>query len=733
MAVTICNQIDGLTYSKRVRGRHSVPSIGTVQSFNRSSESSAEVNNQSWRDVTTIWKEKGNSVSSIEEGSVGNSTQSETGVTISLEESTNVFSVFYENYSVQPEKEDQQQTQNKAGNDKQLPAGNASSLYQYPNGTAGRFSAHVQHHALNTTATDMKNISSEDITRDLDTHYMHNISRSYMQEGNDVSSAETTMSSLPSQSMEHITLSATSDEMVTHSPPALYISNYDVEVLDDSLMNSSNTNDANLSFNMSVPQFLSYSTTSIENSITSFPDLNRNFAEDFKHVTHVADGKMYKVLSNNSEHSKLHTTGFPEGQPIMTLIPKKLSEATVPPDISFISSATPETKNQANESENTSPSHSEPSTKSTTSTGYPSLPYSASANTNISMESPPSTMAVLNYSTQSRTILGNGNVSYNAASADVPQTSPVAVSNADYSTMSLVSIVPTSIQSASISTMRSLETRVPHTASVVPSVQGITSDAISTTKPSAEAINSGKISNTTQSAASVTSSTATSSLNPVTTHKNMSPLESVSESTISSTAPSVKNITSRGISSTVDFVETTSISSTSVPSSETVPSGLIPATVPSLATITPNTISSAIPSTPTVTSSTISTFFGTVPSVNFQTPTRDTIKGNKFQAVISGKNDSSDITEEELEKTFTPVSSKNNTTSLNVTCEVTILTHAKDKKIIHSDIPCYYNYKLRYVCKGTVLLQDAAIDCDDLQIAVLIDWVEYKEQSNDRV
>jgi hypothetical protein len=628
-----------------------------VQSFNSSNESSAGVNNQSWRYVTSIRKENGISVTSTEESSVGNSTQSETGVTMSLEESTNVVSVFFENSSIPPEKEYQQQTQNKTGNDKQSLAGNASSLHHYSNGTARRLGTQVQHHALNTTTTDMKN-SSEDVTRNLDTHYLHNISRSYVQDGNDLSSAETSTSSLPSQSVEHTTLSVTLDDTVTLSPHSLHTYNHDTEVLDDSLRNSSNTNDANLPSNMSLPQFFSY-LTSIDNSTTPFPDLNRNFAEDFNHDTHAADGTTYKVPSNSSEHfSNLHTTKFP-GQAIVTLIPKKLYKATIPPNISFISSATPETKNQANTSENTSPSHSESSAKSTTSAGYPSLFYSASANTNITTESPPITLAVLNNSTESRIMIGTATVSSKAASADVPQTSPVPVPNVDYSIMSFVTTVPSSIPSPSISTMKSFETWVPHITPVVPSV---------------EAISSSKTSNTAQLAATVTSSTVASTLNQGTTYKSMSSLKSVSESRISST---------------VHFVETTSISSSSVPSSETVSSGFISATVPSSATITSNTISSAIPSTATVTPSTISTFFSTVPSVNYQLPTRDTIKGNKFQVVISGKNESSNSTDEELEKSFTPVRNMNNTTSLNVTCEVNILTPGKEKKIIHSDIHYY--------------------------------------------
>ena len=688
--------MDGLTYFKRVRGRHS-GHLRTMQSFNRSHESSAEVNNQIWRYVTSIWKKKGVSVPSAKESSVVNFTQAETGVTTSLEKSTNLVSVLHENSSVQPEKH-QQQTQNKAGNDKQLLAENSSSLHQYSYGTARRFETH----ALNNAAIDMKNISSEEITRNFDTHYLHNIARRYAQEENDLSSAGTTTSSVPSQSLEHTTLSVELHDMVKLSSHTLDTSNHDVEVSHDPLSNSPDTNDANLTPNLSVPQFF-FNFTSTENSTSPFPDLNRNVAKDFKPVTQATDSTTHKVPYDSSEHfSKLHTTKFPEGQPIMSLTPEKLYTATDPPDVLFISSATTKTKNQTNTPENTSPSHSESSAKSTTLAGYPSLFYLASANTNITTESSPTTTAVLNHSTESRLMLGTSVESSNAEFADVPQTSPVPVSKEDYSILSLVATVPTSIPSISISTKKSWETRIPHTTPFVPSVEAITSNEISTTEPeaitsneisttepSAEARNSSKISSTEQSAGSVTSSKATTPLNPVTTFKNMSPLEGVSDSTISSTVPSVENTSSRGISSTVQFVETTNIISSSVQSPENAPSGLISPTVPSQATITSNTIFSAMPSTETITSSTISTFFSTVPSLSYQMPTRDTTQGNKFQIDINGKNESSNNIEEELKKSFTTVSDRIKTTSLSDTCEVNILTPGKDKKIIHSDIRCY--------------------------------------------
>jgi hypothetical protein len=96
-----------------------------------------------------------------------------------------------------------------------------------------------------------------------------------------------------------------------------------------------------------------------------------------------------------------------------------------------------------------------------------------------------------------------------------------------------------------------------------------------------------------------------------------------------------------------------------------------------------------LPSTETEISSTIATFFSTVPSLSYQITTTDPIQGNKFQTNISGKNKSSDNIEEELDKSFTTVSDKSKTTSLNDTCEVNILTPGKDKKIIHSDIHSY--------------------------------------------
>lgn len=688
MAVVICNQTDSLTYFKRVRGRHSGHLIGTVQSFNRSHESSAEVNNQSWRYVTSTWKKKGVSVPSAKESSVGHFTHSETGVTIPLEKSTNLVSVLYENSGVQPEKH-QQQTLNKTGYDKQLLAENGSSLHQYSYGTARRFETQLQHPTLNNTAIHTKNISSEDITRNLDTHYLLNIVRRDVQEDNDLSSARTTASSLPSQSMENTTVSVKLHDKVMLSSHSLHTSNHDVEVSDDSLRNSSNINDANLTADLSVPQFFS-NLTSTENSTTPFPDLIRNAAKDFKPVSQATEGTTHEVPFDSSEHfSKMHTTKLPEGQPNMSLMPEKLYTTAVPPDVSFLSPVTPETKNQANTPENTLPSHPESSAKSTTSAGYPSLFYLAIANSNITTESSPVTTPVLNYSTESRPMLGTAIQSSNAGFTDVPQTSPVPVRSVDYSILSLVATVPTSIPSISISTKESWETWVTNTTPVAPTVEAVTSNTISTTEPSPETINSSKTSNTEQSTASVTSSTDTTTLYPVTTFDNMSPLEGVSESTVSSTVPSEENISSRGISSTVQFVETVSIISSSVQSPENAPLGLISATVPSQATITSNTIFSDLPSKETVTSSTNSTFFSTVPSLSYQMPTRDTIQGNKFQTDISGKNKSSDSIEEELKKSFTTVSDMSKTTSLNDTCEVNILTPGKDKKMIHSDIHCY--------------------------------------------
>jgi len=665
--------MDGLTDFKKVKDRHSGHLTGTVQSFNRSHESSAEVNNQSWRYVTSTWKKKGVSVSSVRESSVGNFTQSETGVNISLEKSTNLVSVLYENSSVQPEKH-QQQTLNQAGNDKQLLAENGSSLHQYSNSTARRFETQLQHHILINTAKDTKNINSEDITRNLDTHYLLNIAKRNVQEGTDLSSAGTTTSSLPSQSLLNTTVSVKLHDMVMLSSRSLHISDHDVEVSDDSLRNSSEINDANFTVNLQAPEFFS-NVTSTENSTTPFPDLNRNVAKNFKPVTQATEGTTHEVPSDSSEHfSKRHTTKFPDRQQIMSLMPEKLYTATVPPGVSVLSSEIPETKNQANTPENTSPSHSESSEKSITSAGYPSLFYSASANSNITTESSPVTTPVLNYSTDSRTMLGTAIHSSNTGFADVPQTSPVPVPSVDYSVLSLVATVLTSIPSISISTTESWETWVTHTTPVAPSAEAITSNTISTTEPSPETISSSKISNTEQSTASVTSSTDTTTLYPVTTFDNMSPLEGVSESTVSNTVPSEENISSRGISSTVQSVETTSKISSSAQSPENAPLSLISATVPSQATITSNTIFSALPSTETVISGTISTFFSTVPSLSYQMPTRDTIQGNKLETDISGKNKSSDSIEEELKKSFTTVSDKNKTTTLNDTCEVNIST-----------------------------------------------------------
>jgi hypothetical protein len=614
---------------------------------------------------------------------VGNFTQSETGVNITLEKSTNLVSVLYENSSVQPEKH-QQQTLNQAGNDEQLLAENGSSLHQYSNGTARRSEAQLQHHVLNNTAIDTNSINSEDTTRNLDTHYLLNIARRNVQEGTDLSSAGTTTSSLPSQSLENTTVSVKLYDIVMLSSRSLHTSDQDVEVSDDSLRNSSNTNDANLTANLQAPEFFSI-VTSTENSTTPFPDLNRNIAEDFKPVTQATEGTTHEVPSDSSEHfSKRHTTKFPDRQQIMSLMPEKLYTATVLPGVSFLSSETSETKNQANTPENTSPSHSESSAKSTTSAGNPSLFYSASANSDITTESSPVTTPVLNYSIESRTMLGTAIHSSNAGFADVPQTSPVPVPSVDYSVLSLVT-VPTSIPSISNSTTESWETWVTHTTPVAPSAEAITSNTISTTEPSPETINSRKISNTEQSTANVTSSKDKTTLYPVTTFDNTSLLEVVSESTVSSSVPSEENISSRGILSSVQSVETTSIISSSAQSPENATLGLISATVPSQATVTSNTIFSALPSTETVTSGTISTFFSTVPSLSYQMPTRDTIQGNKLQTDISGKNKSSDSIEEELKKSFTTESDKSKTTTLNDTCEKMFcksekLTNTKNKK-----------------------------------------------------
>jgi hypothetical protein len=234
----------------------------------------------------------------------------------------------------------------------------------------------------------------------------------------------------------------------------------------------------------------------------------------------------------------------------------------------------------------------------------------------------------------------------------------------------------------------------------VASVRDVTSDTISNTVVSEENVSSREISSTVQSVETLTSSTLSNIMpsvenaisntfsnavtveNVTSTAKSSSSisstvqsLETVTSNTIPSTVQSIDNETSGAISNTVLSAETSNTISRTLQSAKTVTSNSLPSTVPLSKMETSNATSTTLPSVESVTSSTSSTFSSIVPSMNYKLLTKETTQRDKFKGDIdSGKDESSNRTEEETEKSFISLSDNSNTTSLNVIHEVNTCT-----------------------------------------------------------
>lgn len=661
-----------------MRSRRSKRSKELPEQVNRSDEKLLELHAQSWENSTRsmldgpvfdgkislndtgIKNEKESTTAQpVREGSMGTLVQPEREVAISLGknyiQSENVDPISLQTSSLESEREDQQQNHNKFRSDAEISRQNNSSLHQYSNGTAESLAAQLYYHILNDTALYFSlNTSSENITRDLNAQYMHYISGTTVQgDGNDLSSVR---ASSTLQSLENITFFANPYSGGALSLNSLPTPKHQGEVLHDLAVNSSNTNGFNLPFSMSVSPLFSYLTHSIENSTTPFPDLRVKSTDDLKYDGEVANNIMHTIFPNSSEqYSKFHTRKLPETEPILTLIPQKLHTIPrVPQNNSFILTTVSETKNQANSSENGPSFHSESSVKSTTLTVSPPLFWSAEAN--ISTQSSPHNFSVTTNSTDSRTMSGNTTESSHTVFVDdFPQITLVSVPTGNYSATALITPVPPSITSTSISSMKISKPWVINAASVVPQAETRTSSTISSTFPLVETVTSSNISSTLPSAkTSRKISSSVSSVKGVISKpisNTVPPLETVTSNTFSSNLQSVEAVSTNTISNILLSGETVTSNTISkiVPSPEIVNSNTISNMVPSAETVLSNTISNSVSPVETATSSTISsrvssaeiatssTIFNTMASV--ETVTSNIISSSvpPIETITSGK------------------------------------------------------------------------------------------------
>lgn len=659
MDVAICHEVHGLIYSKRVRTRRSGHSKEILEQVKRSNESvlginvlsqehssrptidGSMVNGEISLNDTSIQNGKGTTMQSMEESSVGNIIQTEGGISVSLGENyvppTNADSMSIENSNVQLEREDRHLNQNKSGNDTQILTEVTSSLQQYPYNTTGRSTFQPQYNTLNNAVVEpiTKNMSSENITTDLYTQYLLNISRSDVQRrGNNSSSARTAAYNLSTLTLEITTLFAKSHDSVTFSPHPLSTSNHETENLHTPAMNNSNNNDFNHLPTMSINPLVPYSIPSANNLTTPFPELNTNLPEDHKQIGQVANNVTYTAHSNISDqYSALHTRKLPEGKPVVTLIPGVHKVPSVTQNSSsFITSRVSEKNIQTNTFENYTSFHSESSINSTTSIISSPVLYS-SAGTYINSEISPNTLPVTTKSTESgiasETIIELHNV---VSEADFLQTTLVPVSTANSSAMSLITPVPHSISSSSDTSTEIMETRDTNATPTEPSVgnissseifntvesrdvttnkifsnakpvESVISNFISNTAPSLETITPGTIFNTVPSVKDVTSDTvysiveSTENMSSREVSSTVRSVETLTSSTVSYIMPSVENTISDTLSNVVAVVNVTSTAKSS---------SSISSTIQSLETVTSNTVPSTVQSTDSVTSGAIS-------------------------------------------------------------------------------------------------------------------------------
>lgn len=609
MDVATCHEVHDVIYSKRVRTRRSGHSKEILEQVNRSNESvpgsnvhsqnhstrptidGSVVNGEISLNDSSIQNGKGTSMQSMEESSVGNLVQTVRRVTISSDENyvhpRKADAVSFENTNVQLEREDLHLNQNKSGNDTQILREVTSSLQQYPYNTTGKSTFQPLYNTLINTVVEpiMKNISSENMTTNLNTQYLQNISRS----GNNFSSVRTTAYNLSSQSSEITTLFAKSYDS---SQYLLSTSNHENESLHTPVMNNSNINDFNHPPTVSINPLDSYSMPSTNNLSTLFLELNTNLPEDHKQVGQEDKNITYTAHSNVSDqYSALHTRKLPERKPAVTLIPEEVHKvpSIIQTSSSFISSRVSEENIQTNTFENYTSFHSEPSMNPTTSITSSLLFYS-SAGAYINSEISPNTFSVTTTSTESeiasQTIIESHNV---VSEEDFLQTTLAQVSIANCSTKSLVTPVPHSISPSFDTPTKILETWDTNITPTVSSVENILSSAIFNTVETRD-VTRNKISS------------------------NAKPVESVISNFISNTAPSLENITSRTIFNTVPSVNdvTSDTISSNVESADNMSSGEVSSTVQSLETLTSSTVSSIMPSVENTISETLSNLVAVV-------------------------------------------------------------------------------------------------------------------------
>jgi hypothetical protein len=745
MNVEIKQEVNGFIHSRRVRTVNSEHSKGILEQFKISNKS----NTQSWGnssrfmpngpvfDDTMLFNDistQNETDSTTVEGFVDSLIQPEREDTVHFE---NIGSIPFVNSRTQPEREDRTQNQSKAENDTWILTRNTLSLYQFPNYTSERPVVQTQYKYLYSTAGKdiVQNTSSENITRNSNLRFLHNILQTDVKKnGNNLSSVRTIASALPSQSSENNITSGSLYDMLALSAKPLLTSNHEAGVFQDPVLKGSNNNGSTIPSNMTMPTLFSYFTISITNSGTPFPDLNGNLTADLKQVGQVVNNTMHTVPSNKSEYySALHTGKLSDGEPSYTTVPGKLHTAPgVSPNLpSFKSSTVSKLKNKFSTSENVTSFHL--------------------SDANISIESLPRNLPVTAKSIESENAPEYITESPTTMFVeDFPQVSTVSVPtvNANYNTVSLLRPLPAFKPSSSILSAKIPESLVTYPASLVPSsetiasspsaravtpvevvtsstisravdstesvlsdpiyksvpfLETITSRAISSIESSVgtvtsstlsrtvpETITSSTISNTIQSLETMKSNTVSNSELSVgtvisSTISSTAP-ETVTSSTLSSAVPSVKNTISNTISNYVPSVKTvqstvtadtvtSSTVSISVPSVENIVSNIISSTVPSAEVITSSTTSDTVPSVETLMTSTVSTDFSIVPSVSYTMETKDSRQINEVQVEISGKNLSSRRTEEVTEKSFSSLSENRNITSLNVTHEVILLTH----------------------------------------------------------
>jgi hypothetical protein len=647
MNVEIKQEVNGFIHSRRVRTRRSEHSKGILEQFKTSNKS----NTQSWGnssrsmrngpvfDDTMLFNDistQNETDSTTVEGFMDSLIQPEREDTVHFE---NIGSIPFENSRTQPEREDRTQNQSKAENDTWLLTRNTLSLYQFPNYTSERPVVQTQH---STAGKDIvENTSSENITRNLNPRFLHNILQTDVKRnGNNLSSVRTIASALPSQSSENNITSGSLYDMLALSAKPLLTSNHEAGVFQDPVLKGSNNNGSTIPSNTTMPTLFSYFTISITNSGTPFPDLNGNLTADLKHIGQVVNNTMHTVPSNKSEYySALHTGKLSDGEPSYTSVPGKLHTAPgVSPNLpSFKSSTVSELKNKFSTPENVTSFHLSDANISIQS--FPrNLPVTAKS---IESENAPE------YITESPTTM---------FVEDFPPVSTISVptANANYNTVSLLRPLPAFKPSSSILSATIPESLVTYPASLVPSSETIASSASARAVTPVEVVTSSTISRAVDSTESVLSDPIYKSVPflEIKTSRAISSIESsvgtVTSSTLSRTVP--ETITSSTISNTIQSLETmesntvsnselsvgTVISSTiSSTAPETVTSSTISSIVPSVKTVTSSTLSSAVPSVKTVTSSTI---YHYVPSV------KNTISNTIYNYVPSVKTVQSTIT-----------------------------------------------------------------------------------------